>query len=177
MRNWHRWVGLPAALFLIAVASTGVLLQFQQIFGEEEAEKEKLSSLVSAYRIDSPLDGFAVKLERARTAVKSTAGDDRLDSVEIQLKGEPRFVFHTSGRAAQRFVVHAESGAIIKVGPDEHESFLLRLHSGEVFGDGGLVLGMFWGIALLVLTVTGLILYWRMYKARVPTKGWRKLFW
>jgi hypothetical protein len=37
--------------------------------------------------------------------------------------------------------------------------FLYRLHSREAFGDGGLVMAMLWGLTLLVLTVTGLIIY------------------
>ena len=36
---------------------------------------------------------------------------------------------------------------------------LNRIHSGEWFGDGGLVFAMFWAVALAVLTVSGLIIY------------------
>jgi uncharacterized iron-regulated membrane protein len=57
------------------------------------------------------------------------------------------------------------------------ESFILRLHTGEVFGDGGMVLGMFWGTALIALTITGGYLYWQMYRARAKAKGWKKVFW
>jgi hypothetical protein len=31
-----------------------------------------------------------------------------------------------------------------------------------VFGDGGLVASMLWGLALLALTVSGFTLYWRL---------------
>ena len=40
--------------------------------------------------------------------------------------------------------------------------FINRVHSGDVFGDGGLVASMLWGLALLALTVSGITLYWRL---------------
>ena len=50
-----------------------------------------------------------------------------------------------------------------------------RLHSGEAFGDGGLVVAMFWGLALLVINVTGLIIYLMM--RRPNATGLRRVFW
>ncbi len=40
--------------------------------------------------------------------------------------------------------------------------FINRVHSGDVFGDGGLVASMLWGLALLALTVSGVTLYRRL---------------
>ena len=51
---------------------------------------------------------------------------------------------------------------------------LYRLHSGEAFGDGGLVVAMFWALALLVLTVSGVLIFWRMRRRNVT--GWRRYF-
>ena len=52
---------------------------------------------------------------------------------------------------------------------------LYRLHSGEAFGDGGLVVAMLWGLALLTLTITGLIIYLKLW--RPGQTGVRKVFW
>lgn len=178
MRKWHRWIGLGAVVFLLSVGITGVILQFQQFFGADEAAREKLASLTSAYSVSSGLGDFVPKLAKAQASVALQAGDAKLDNVEMQLKGEhPTFIFHTSGKANRKYVVNADTAAIEKSDDDERESFLLRLHTGEVFGDGGVVLGMFWGTALLVLCVTGLYLYWQMYSARARVKGWKKIFW
>ena len=58
-----------------------------------------------------------------------------------------------------------KTGALIRTDAYVDKPFLNRLHSGEAFGDGGLVFAMFWALALFVLTVTGLIIY---LKLRAP---------
>jgi len=50
-----------------------------------------------------------------------------------------------------------------------------RIHSGEAFGDGGLVVAMLWGLALAVLTATGIVIYLRM--RRKNATGWKRIFW
>ncbi len=175
MRKWHRWISIVALVFLLSVGITGVMLQFQQFFGEEEAQREKLATLTSTYSLDTPAADIAAKLERARTAVRAKVGSEKLDAVEMQLKGEhPTITLHVVGSQPRRFVVNADTGAIEKYEPDERESFLLRLHTGEVLGDGGVVAGMFWGTALVALTITGGILYWQMCRARAKVKGWKR---
>jgi hypothetical protein len=178
MRKWHRWIGLGAVIFLLSVGITGVILQFQQFFGSDETAREKLASMTSAYSVSSDLADFAPKLAKAQASVALRAGDAKLDNVEVQLKGEhPTFIFHTSGKANRKYIVNADTGVIEKSDDDERESFILRLHTGEVFGDGGVVLGMFWGTVLLVLSVSGLFLYWQMYRARAKRHGWTKVVW
>ncbi len=178
MRKWHRWIALPFAVLLLSVAVTGVLLQFQQFFGEEEAQREKLATVTSAFSLDTTGADVAAKFDRARAAVQAKVGTARLDAFEVQLKGDhPTVTFHVVGSAARKLVINADTGAIEKDETDVRESFILRLHTGEVFGDGGVVLGMFWGTALVVLVVTGGILYWQMYRARARVKGWKAIFW
>jgi len=178
MRKWHRWIGLGAVVFLLSVGITGVILQFQQFFGSDEAAREKLATLTSPYSVSSDLENFASKLAKAQSSVVAQAGDAKLDNLEMQLKGEhPTFVFHTSGKVNRKYVVNADTAAIEQSDDDERESFILRLHTGEVFGDGGVVLGMFWGTALVVLSVTGLYLYWQMYTKRAKRHGWKKIVW
>ena len=59
-RKWHRWIGFPAALFLLFAATTGVLVAFTEFFGEEEALREATRDLVRdgrdaiAQRADRP---------------------------------------------------------------------------------------------------------------------------
>ena len=178
MRKFHRWVSLPAAVFLLSVAVTGVILQFQQFFGEDEAQREQLATMTSAYSLDTPATNVAEMIDRARTTARSKFGDAKLDAVEVQLKGDhPTVALHVVGDSPRKLVVNGLTGAVESDELDERESFILRLHTGEVFGDGGVVLGMVWGTALVALTVTGAVLYWRMYRARARVKGWRQVFW
>ena len=167
------------------VAVTGVILQVQQFFGADEAEKERLATVASKQLAPAPVAGLQEQTDRALLAVKASVGVDvPIDSVEVQLKDSPRkiIVWTASGGGAKKadplkVTVNAETGAVLKTESGERESFILRLHTGEVFGDGGVVLGMIWGTALVVLTITGGWLYWKMYKARAGVKGWRKVLW
>ena len=178
MRKWHRWIALPFAILLLSVAVTGVILQVQQFFGAEEAQREKLADMTSTYSLDTTGAEIAARFDRARSAVQAKIGSGKLDAVEVQLKGEhPTVTFHVVGQSARKLVVNADTGAIESDEPDVRESFILRLHTGEVFGDGGVVLGMFWGLALVVLVITGAMLYWQMYRARARIKGWKRVIW
>jgi uncharacterized iron-regulated membrane protein len=50
-----------------------------------------------------------------------------------------------------------------------------RIHSGEAFGDGGLVAAMFWGLALIAITISGIIVYWSMRRRNAA--GIQRVFW
>ena len=36
-RKWHRWIGFPAALFLLFASVTGIILACYEFFGADEA--------------------------------------------------------------------------------------------------------------------------------------------
>jgi uncharacterized iron-regulated membrane protein len=46
-RKQHRWIGFPAALFLLFAATTGILVAFTEFFGEAEALRERTRDLAS----------------------------------------------------------------------------------------------------------------------------------
>ena len=173
MRKLHRWISPFAALFLLSVAVTGTVLQFQKLFGGEEADKEKVAAATSGYTLASSLGDLPVALARAQAAVRQKLGvDARLDGVDVRLKGEhPTLVLHTAGKERWNFTVNAATGGIEAQSKDGGEPFIRRLHSGEVFGDAGVVLGVLWGLALVVLTVTGVVIYWQMWRTRRRSRG------
>ncbi len=175
-RKLHRWFGAGAALFLLIVSGTGIALQWESIFGDEESEKERLAEQTSAFLLTTSLEKMATQFAAAQTAVQAETGPAPLDRVLWQLKGDhPTITFFVGGHPARRYVVDARSGVIKQRISGDEESWILRLHSGEIFGDGGKVLGLFWGSALLFLTVSGVVIYWRMRKPDVT--GLRKIFW
>ena len=183
MRKVHRWVSLPASLFLLVVAITGVLLQGTQLFGGDEAEREKQAAAVSSHTLARPPADVSATIDRAIVAVGAATGknaaDVRLNGIDLQFRAiPPRVVVHaaTGGSEGERFTVDATTGAILGREADG-ESLLLRIHTGEIFGDAGVWMGLFWGAAMVVLTFTGAWLYWKMYKARSSVKGWRRVFW
>lgn len=93
----------------------------------------------------------------------------------------PQFVFHLDGAEPSRVVVNAATGAVIDSRPDG-EDWLVKLHTGEIIGDGGKVVGLAWGLGLVFMTLTGVWLYVKMYRARrkgsaATVGGWRRWFW
>ena len=180
-RKLHRWLGFAAAILFLFVAVTGVILQFQQLFGAEEAKKEALAQLTSPVSLSQALQP-ASALDRARAAVLLRFGDRPVDSLDWQIKGPDQFfTVHLGGSEPLRVQVNAAHGLIINVESDK-EDFFVRLHSGEIVGDGGKVLGLGWGLGLVFMVITGFIVYLQLYRARrkkerTRGKGLGRWFW
>ena len=179
LRKWHRWIGFPASIFLLFAAVTGILLAATEFFGEEEALRERTRELVSSVTVQTPDADMAVMLARARASVAIQAGSAALDKIVWQFKGEtPTITFFLgkpTGGEDRKVTVDARTGKVLRTEAYVDKPFLLRLHSGEAFGDGGLVLAMFWGLALILLTVSGIIIYWKMRRPNLT--GIRRIFW
>jgi uncharacterized iron-regulated membrane protein len=178
-RKWHRWIGFPAALFLLFASVTGAILAFTEFFGEEEALREATRDLVSPVTLASPSREWSEPLARAMATAAVAAGPAPIDKITMQFKGDrPTITVFTgkpTGGEDRQFIVDAKSGALLATTSYADKPFLNRLHSGEAFGDGGLVFAMLWAVALFVLTVTGLIIYFKI-RPRAPA-GIQKVFW
>ena len=102
-----------------------------------------------------------------------------IDRVELRFKGDQPTVTVYTGRPTggedRKYVVDARTGQIVAEEAYADKPLLYRLHSGEAFGDGGLVMAMGWGLALAALTISGLILWWRL--RRRDATGIRRFFW
>jgi len=178
-RKWHRWIAFPATLFLLFAACTGLILAFTEFFGEEEALREASRDLVSPVTLVSPARDWSDPIARAVAAAVATAGPAPIDKITIQFKGEHPtvqiFTGKPTGGEDRQFVVDAKTGALVKTDAYVDKPFLNRLHSGEAFGDGGLVVAMLWALSLIVLALTGLIIYFKMMP-RVR-RGIQQVFW
>lgn len=178
-RQWHRWVAFPAALFLLWAGSTGIVTAATEFFGADEAKREALRTVVSHVTTASGTAATDAAVARALSAVTAAAGNLPVDKVTLELKGDQPtvtvFTGKPSGGEDRKFVVDAATGELRSVEPYADKPLLYRLHSGEAFGDGGLVLAMGWGGVLVWLTLSGLVIYWRM--RRRETSGWQRVFW
>ena len=179
-RRWHRWIGFPAALFLLFAGTTGVIVAFTEFFGEAERLREATRDLVSPMTAASSSDQWSPAVMNALRVVQADAGNAPIDKIEMQFKGDhPTVTVFTgkpSGGEDRKFVVDARTGALVRVEAYADKPFLTRLHSGEAFGDGGLVFAMFWGLTLVILTASGLIIYLLMRGNRNLT-GLQRVFW
>jgi uncharacterized iron-regulated membrane protein len=178
-RKWHRWIAFPATLFLTWAAFTGLALAITEFFGPEEALRERTRDLVSPVTAAAPAAAWEDPIGRAVTTVNASAPGAPIDKITIQFKGDHPTVTVFTGKPTggedRQFVVDASTGTIDKVESYKDKPLLNRLHSGEAFGDGGLVVALFWATALLFLSVTGLIIYLRIRKPN-PV-GLEKVFW
>lgn len=178
-RQWHRWLAFPATIFLLWAGTTGVIVASTEFFGADEERREALRKMVSPVTTAAGAAVVDSDVARAFAAVARSAGDLPIDRVTVELKGDGRtvsvFTGKPSGGEDRKFVVDAASGAIRNVERYADKPFLYRLHSGEAFGDGGLVFAMGWGATLVWLTVSGLVIYWRM--RRRGATGIERFFW
>lgn len=183
LRKWHRWIGLPASLFLLFASVTGVLVAFNEFFGADEAKREALRTVVSGVTTSSTTDVWSPAVVRALATVAAAAPGAPLDKFTVELKGDPATVTVFTGKPTggedKRFVVNAATGALISTDAYVDKPFLTRLHSGEWFGDGGLVAAMFWGLSLALMSLSGFFVYWHMHRRmeQRDVKGLRRYFW
>lgn len=179
-RQWHRWIGFPAALFLLFAAVTGFLVAFTEFFGEEESLREATRALVSPVTVSSPATAWSDPIARAIASVASISAGAPIDKIETQFKGDhPTITVFTGkpgGGEDRKLVFDAKTGTLVKNEVYADKPFLYRLHSGEAFGDGGLVFAMFWALALAILSLTGFTIYFTMRGKRELT-GIKKVFW
>ncbi len=175
-RKLHRWLSIVAAILFLNVSITGVLLETLQLLkGDEQVNR------VSVYQLDKPINFDQAALNRAQAAVRNAYGNRPVYDLEWELgTAEPVYVFHLGGKEPMAVIVNAQTAAIAHARPDG-EGWLIKLHTGEIMGDSGKVLGLLWGLGLVFMTITGLIMYMQIYKARKQTlKGTsirERVFW
>ena len=179
-RKWHRWIAWPATLFLFWAAATGVLVAFTEFFGADEALREATRDLISPVTVSSASTAWSEPIARAFATAATRTNGAPVDKIEVQFKGtQPTVTVFTgkpTGGEDRKLVFSAKSGELLKNEVYADKPFLYRLHSGEAFGDGGLVVAMFWGLALALLSASGFVIYFTMRGKRELT-GIRKVFW
>lgn len=181
-RKIHRWLSVVGILFFLSVSLTGVWMQGEAIFGEDEAAREAMAELVSPASLSTPLAFNIAALDKARATILARYGNRPVASVDWIIKAPvPAFVFHLDGAEPIKVTVNAASGGITQSQPDG-EDWVMRLHTGEILGDGGKFLGLAWGLALIAMIVTGITLYLKMLQARRSGSAgklqrWRRYFW
>ncbi len=178
MRKYHRWISAVAAIFLLIVSTTGVTLQVQKLTGSDgEADAEGRGSAKPALTsaMESPV--YAALATRTLDAARRRAPNAPITSVTLRSADEGvEGVVSIPGEPPREIVVDARSGRVIS---DEHheESLIRRIHSGAILGEPGTVLGILWGLALVILSITGGWVYLDMYRKRRRNSGKTGLFW
>jgi uncharacterized iron-regulated membrane protein len=178
-RKWHRWVGLVAFPFLVFATMTGIFAGIAEMTSEDEEAREAARDRVSEVKLPAASASVSDPVALALRDAGRRAEAAPVDKVLVDFKSDPPtvtiYLGKPTGGEDKKLVYNARTGEFLREELYEDKPFLTRLHSGEAFGDWGLVLGTAWGLALLVLLVTGIWIYLQMRKP--GRKGLGKVFW
>jgi uncharacterized iron-regulated membrane protein len=178
-RKWHRWIGFVAVPFLTFAAVTGIIAGLREMLSEDEEAREKARERVSPVVLPAAPAAWSEPLAKALATAAARANGAPIDRIAVDFKADPPtvtvYLGKPTGGEDKKLIFDARTGEFLREEGYEDKSFFTRLHSGEAFGDWGLVLGTAWGLTLVVLLVTGLVIYFAMRKP--DQKGWRRIFW
>ncbi len=178
-RKWHRWIGFAAAPFLLFAAITGVFAGIAEMTSDDEEAREKARERVSEVKLPASPTAVSDPVAKALEGAAKRANGAPVDKVLVDFKADPPTVTIYLGKPAggedKKLVYHAQTGEFLREERYADKPFLTRLHSGEAFGDWGLVFGTAWGLSLVVVLVSGLVIYFAMRKS--GRAGLGRLFW
>ncbi len=164
-------------ILLVVVAISGLVLQIQGFLDNDEQAKEQLAEMKSSVTVEDLRT--KINLEAALAALTSRTGNVHLKKLELDFRSEPStLIFFTEEPSPREIRMETQNYKIILEKEAGDNNFWIKLHSGEIVGDAGRVLGISGGLVLLFLTVSGCWIYFQMYRRRPSTHSfWKRLFW
>lgn len=175
MRKYHRWFGFVAAVFLFVLATSGVILLIQHALGDDP--DEELASGTSALTTGMASSMYDAFVTRTLDAARSRAPGGLIFSVTLRPVGtDVQGIVLLHGDPPRQITVDARTGRVVDDVQQDPDSLMMRIHTGEILGAPGLVLDAVFGIAMMVLALTGLWVYLDMYRKRRRV-GQRRILW
>lgn len=171
-RSLHRWISLPIAIFLLWIAATGVILQVQELAGHDEPHQ-------GGHHAAAPADAdVAAAVAKGLAAARALDPQFRARTVQVDLGGPSLHVMlGARARGGDQIDYDAAAGTATRVVQKMNlHGLIMHLHSGEAIGPIGAVIGLLCGTGLLVLSITGAVVYIDMYRRRAKA-GKGGLFW
>lgn len=145
----HLWLGIVTTGIVLVICVTGVLLNHKRPLGlMPDVPNESPGALARAL----PIAELAARAERAVPAAVAAAGIDRMDL----RPGDGLVKVRFDDREVHEVTVDVVTGRVLDVGL-RNDVFLEKLHSGEIFGSGWVLLSDVAAVALAILVISG---YW-----------------
>ncbi|TMM48431.1 PepSY-associated TM helix domain-containing protein [Qipengyuania marisflavi] len=149
MRKWHRWLSVVFGIFLLFIASTGLLSHFAALWPESPVE------VVPQVQAHENVDKAAAPTATV-PAAPATAPEAAAFTCPEGWRCRPDPP---------------------QTGPRAWVGFFHHLHSGEEFGPVGTALSILSGFALLFFAFSGLWMYLRMWTDRARRGAQGRWFW
>lgn len=172
----HHWIGLGTGIFLLVASITGSILVFHhEIDHVQFADLSTLEKPASKLLIDNSFDTISRLHPGADIRVPDFPEDpNQALKYEIREGGTRRWVF-----------THPESGEVLGIVERADQRLvhvLLDLHYNLLSGTPGKIIVLLGGIALILLSITGFMLYRKSilkvitFRQTVSLKNKRSLF-
>ena len=149
LRKVHTWVGLCATLFFLCAATTGILLTFRGFFSAPSIQ------VPVAIQQEPALDPWEV-VKRAETLVSAKASS-------VSFSNSPDKPIRIRMRDDQRTTLYySTSGILLKSKDRSERSFnglMWDIHTGAILGRPGELFVAFVGTMLLLMSVTGFLIW------------------
>ena len=145
----HLWGGVIATVLLIVISITGIVLNHKRGLNMmPDVPHEPTGSFAEAL----PMAELAAAAERAVSPEIAGAGVDRMDV----RPGDGIVKVRFDDQRVSEVTVDIVTARVLHVG-ERNDVFLEKLHSGEIFGDGWVLLSDFGALLLILALITG---YW-----------------
>lgn len=171
----HLWLGVLFTVVLAVISLTGVALNHKRGLGlMPDVGHEPTAPFAAALPLDSlarialaaAANGAAADDTQGANGADGAAASSAVASVD-RMDVRPRDGYvkvRLRDAASTEVTVDLASGRVLHTGA-RGDVFLERLHSGEVFGDGWVLLSDAGAVALVVLLATG---YWLWLAPKRP---------
>lgn len=149
MFHAHLWLGIATTGIVLVICVTGILLNHKRPLGlMPNVPNPSPGALAQSL----PVAQLAARAEGAVPPAVAAAGIDRMDL----RPGDGLVKVRFDDREVHEVTVDLASGRVLHVGL-RNDVFLEKLHSGEIFGDRGVLLSDLAAVALAILLISG---YW-----------------
>ena len=151
----HHWLGLVAGALVLVISLTGAILVF-----DDEIDHALFKE---AFILKAPAKTLSIDASLEKIRAANPEWEIRIPTLPSSPTQALLYELR-KGKLRQWITVHPETGEVISVNQKAHyrlTQVMLDLHYNLLSGTTGKIVVFFVGVALLILTATGLILYRR----------------
>lgn len=149
MFQGHLWLGVMGSMAVIVICITGILLNHKRALGlMPDVENSGAQLLPDAL----PLHELVA---RAGAAVAQGGEQPEVDRMDVR-PGDGLVKVRFEDRVVTEVTLDLATGSVLHVG-ERNDVFVEKLHSGEIFGDRGILISDAAAVVLTLLLLSG---YW-----------------